>query len=122
MPDPKMTHQEEIREREAVIVLYIFGAAIVAAVLWIAHTRLFLTDQQFVELSLWPILTVSFAISAVRYFATREQRRAELWPQTSPVITSEQDKQHLAEAVKKDAVLIGHRTTGEPFFWSQEQR
>ena len=28
MPDPKMTHQEEIREREAVIVLYIFGAAI----------------------------------------------------------------------------------------------
>jgi type IV secretory pathway TraG/TraD family ATPase VirD4 len=122
MPDPKMTHQEEIREREAVIVLYIFGAAIAAAVLWIAHTRLFLTDQQLVELSLWPILTVSFAISAIRYFATREQRRAELWPKTSPVITSEQDKQHLAEAVKKDAVLVGHRTTGEPFFWSQEQR
>ena len=66
MDENKMTQQEESREREALVVLYVLGAAIVAVVLWIAHARLFLTNQQLIELSAFPLLAIAFAISVLR--------------------------------------------------------
>jgi type IV secretory pathway TraG/TraD family ATPase VirD4 len=122
MDENKMTQQEESREREALVVLYVLGAAIVAVVLWIAHARLFLTNQQLIELTAFPLLAIAFAISVLRYYATRQLRREEQWPRTAPVIAPSADRKHLAEAAAKDAVLVGHRTNGSPFYWANHLR
>jgi type IV secretory pathway TraG/TraD family ATPase VirD4 len=122
MAEPKMTQQEEIREREAWVILYVLTGGIVAVILWIAHARLFLTRQHLIEMAAWPILTISFAIAVLRHFATRQLRREELWPRTDPVIAPDQDRKHLAEAAAKDAVLVGHLTDGSPFYWKNQIR
>ena len=122
MDENKMTQQEEIREREALVVLYVLGAAIVAVVLWVAHARLFLTNQQLIELPAFPLLAIAFAISVLRYYATRKLRREEQWPRTAPAIAPSADRKHLAEAAAKDAVLVGHRTNGSPFYWANHLR
>lgn len=122
MAEQKMTQMEEIREREALVVLYVLAGGIAAAILWVAHSRLYLTSQQLIELSVWPILTISLAISVLRYFATRDLRREQLWPRTAPVIAADQDRRHLAEAAANDAVLVGYRTNGSPFYWSNQLR
>ena len=118
----KMTQQEEIHEREAMVVLYVLGAAIVAAVLWVAHSRLFLTTAQLIELSALPLPAIAFAISVLGYFATRRLRREEQWPRTFPAIAPRADRKHLAEAAAKDAVLVGYRTNGSPFYWANHLR
>ena len=41
MAEQKMTQMEEIREREAIVVLYVLAGGIVAAILWVAHARLY---------------------------------------------------------------------------------
>jgi type IV secretory system conjugative DNA transfer VirD4/TraG family protein len=122
MDENKMTQQEESREREALVVLYVLGAAIVAVVLWIAHARLFLTNQQLIELPAFPLLAIAFAISVLRYYATRQLRIEEQWPRTAPAIAPSADRKHLAEAAAKDAVLVGHRTNGSPFYWANHLR
>ncbi|MFZ1008208.1 MAG: hypothetical protein WAN65_15315, partial [Candidatus Sulfotelmatobacter sp.] len=86
MDENKMTQQEESREREALVVLYVLAAGIVAVILWIAHARLFLTNQQLMELPAFPLLAIAFAISVLRYYATRKLRIEEQWPRTAPVI------------------------------------
>lgn len=122
MDEHKMTRQEEIREREALVVLYVLAAGIVAVILWIAHSRLFLTNQQLTELPAWPLLASAFAISVLRYFATRQLRREEQWPRTAPVMVPSADRKYLAEAAAKDAVLVGYRTNGSPFYWTNQLR
>ena len=122
MDEQKMTQQEEIREREALVVLYVLAGGIVAVILWVAHSRLFLTNQQLIELAAWPLLAIAFAISVLRYFATRQLRREEQWPRTAPVIAPSADRKHLAEAAAKDAVLVGYRTNGSPFYWTNQLR
>ena len=122
MDENKTTQQEESREREALVVLYVLGAAIVAVVLWIAHARLFLTNQQLIELPAFPLLAIAFAISVLRHYATRQLRIEEQWPRTAPVIAPSADRKHLAEAAAKDAVLVGHRTNGSPFYWANHLR
>ena len=117
-----MTNQEEIHEREALVVLYILGALIVAAILWLAHTRLYLTNTQLVELTAWPALTILFAIAALHYFATREARREEAWPRTFPAIPADQDRKQTAAAAAANNVLIGHRTNSTPFYWTNQMR
>src|SRR6266496_5966452 len=82
MNEHRMAQQEEIREREALVVLYVLAAGIVAVILWVAHSRLFLTNQQLTELPAWPLLAIAFAISVLRYFATRQLRREEQWPRS----------------------------------------
>jgi type IV secretory pathway TraG/TraD family ATPase VirD4 len=120
--DKKMTNQEEVREREALVILYILGAAVVACILWIAHKRLYLTNQQLVEISLWFILAGFLLVSTIRHFATKEARREEIWPKTSPVIPAAVDRKSTADAAKADKVLIGYRTDGTPFSWSNSMR
>jgi hypothetical protein len=122
MAERKMTQAEEIREREALVVLYVFAGAIVAVILWVAHARLFITNQQLVAISLWPLLASFWAISVLRHFATRNVRREDLWPRPAPVIAFDEDQKHLAEAVANDAVLVGYRTNGAPFYWSNRLR
>jgi hypothetical protein len=122
MAEPKMTQAEEIREREALVILYVFAGAIVAAILWVAHARLFITNQQLVELTLWLLLAILWILSALLHFATREVRREALWPRTAPVIASDQERKHLAEAAANDAALVGYRTNGSPFYWSNQLR
>ena len=51
MDEHKMTQQEEIREREALFVLYVLAGGIVAVILWVAHSRLYLTNQHLTELA-----------------------------------------------------------------------
>lgn len=122
MADPKMTQHEEIREREALVVLYIFGAIIVAAVLWIAHARLYLTNAQLVEMSLWGIMAIFFTISLLRHFATRGARREEAWPQASPIISAAEDRKQVTASISTDKVLIGYRTNATPFNWANRMR
>jgi hypothetical protein len=122
MDEHKMTQQEEIREREALFVLYVLAGGIVAVILWVAHSRLYLTNQHLTELAARPLLAIAFAISVLRYFATRQLRREEQWPRTAPAITPSADRKYLAEAAARDAVLIGYRTNGSPFYWSNQLR
>ena len=122
MDEHKMTQQEEIREREALFVLYVLAGGIVAVILWVAHSRLYLTNQHLTELAARPLLAIAFAISVLRYFATRQLRREEQWPRTAPVIAPSADRKYLAEAAARDAVLIGYRTNGSPFYWSNQLR
>jgi len=122
MAEPKMTQAEEIREREALVILYVFAGAVVAAILWVAHARLFITNQQLVELTLWLLLAILWILLALLHFATREVRREALWPRTAPVIASDQERKHLAEAASNDAALVGYRTNGSPFYWSNQLR
>ena len=56
MDEHKMTQQEEIREREALFVLYVLAGGIVAVILWVAHSRLYLTNQHLTELAARPLL------------------------------------------------------------------
>ncbi len=58
MDEHKMTQQEEIREREALFVLYVLAGGIVAVILWVAHARLYLTNQQLIELAARPLLAI----------------------------------------------------------------
>src|SRR5208282_2389399 len=122
MDENKMTQQEEIHEREAMVVLFVLGAAIVAAVLWVVHSRLFLTTAQLIELPALPLPAVAFAISVLGYFATRRLRIEEQWPRTFPAIAPRADRKHLAKAAAKDAVLVGYRTNGSPFYWANHLR
>ena len=122
MDEQKMTQQEEIHEREAMVVLYVLGAAIVAMALWVAHRRLFMTTAQLIELPALPLPAIAFAISVLGYFATRRLRREEQWPRTFPAIAPRADRKHLAKAATKDAVLVGYRTNGSPFYWANHLR
>ena len=122
MDENKMTQQEESREREALVVLYVLAGGILAMILWIAHARLFLTTAQLTELSALPLPAIAFAISVLGYFATRRLRREEQWPRTFPAIAPRADRKHLAKAAAKDAVLVGYRTNGSPFYWANHLR
>jgi hypothetical protein len=122
MAERKMTQQEEIREGEVLVVLYVLGAALVAVLLWIAHSRLFLSAAQLIELPALPFPAIAFAISVLVYFVTRRSRREEQWPRSFPVIAPRADRKHLALAAAKDAVLVGYRTSGAPFYWANQLR
>jgi hypothetical protein len=122
MVERKMTLSEEEREREALVVLSALAAGLVAAILWVVHTRLFITNAQLIEMSLWPLLACFWVLSVVRYLVTRNVRRQELWPRTAPMIRPDRDRKYLAEAAANDAVLVGYRTNGTPFYWSNRLR
>ena len=120
--EQKMTLSEESREREAVVVLYFLAAGTVAVVLWVVHARLFITNEQLIEMLLWPLVASFWAVSALRYFVTRNAHRQEVWPRATPVIPPHIERKHLAEAAANDSVLLGYRTNGTPFYWSNELR
>jgi hypothetical protein len=122
MVERKMTLSEEEREREALVVLSALAAGLVAAILWVVHTRLFITNAQLIEMSLWPLPACFWVLSVVRYLATRNARRKEVWPRATPVIRPDRDRKYLAEAAANDAVLLGYRTNGSPFYWSNRLR
>lgn len=119
---PQMTAQEESRERGAYVALMMIGAILLGVVLWIAHVRLHFTNEQLAEMCAWPGLGILFAVSVIRYYATKEQRRQEIWPKARPIVSDLRDRQYFDEAVKDSKTLVGYRDNGEPFFWSNDMR
>ena len=122
-----MTQQRDVtktqdRDREAILFLGLLAAAVAGTGVWLAYVRLHCTMQQLVEFLSWPILAAAFGFDALRYLATGNRKRQSQWPRPSPFVSDSQTQAQLDQARTDDKVLIGHETSGAPFFWTNDMR
>ena len=123
MVERKMTLSEEEREREALVVLSALAAGLVAAILWVVHTRLVHYEcavDRDVAVASAGLLLGAFG-GALPCHSQRAPCRSCGRGQLR-VIRPDRDRKYLAEAAANDAVLVGYRTNGTPFYWSNQLR
>ena len=117
------TAVERSKNQEAILFFGFLVAALLGTAIWLAYSRFHLTPRQLACFSLVPLFGALFAWDALRYFATLSHKRETMWPKPRRYFSLQQDAQQVAEAQAGAKVLLGHdTTTGQPFYWTNEQR
>jgi hypothetical protein len=115
--------RREVDEEKAAILFFGFlFAALLGTALWIAYSRFHLTVRQLVEVGVIPLLACFFIWDVLRYYATAETKRETLWPRAKPYIAPVLDRKQVGEGLKSSKTLLGHESTGTPFFWDNSNR
>ena len=107
---------------DAMLLVWLLLFAVAGVVYYLAYSRFHLRAGQLVELTLYPLLVLVFLYEWLRYAATREGKMEEAWPRPVPYISPIEDREHVEQAQREQAVLLGYDIHGEPVTWANETR
>jgi len=89
---------------------------------YVATTRYYLTDRQFIEIISYLGLLLAVVVTAITFYATRTARREREWPHPPLLVSPKRDKEVLNRAWKQNAVVLGYDIHGEPWLWPDKVR
>lgn len=118
----QLTPHEQHQHESALILLYVFIAAGLAGLIWLANTRYHIAGWQIAEICIYIGLALYLVWDVLHYYHSLPAKRAALWPPPGPEIEPVKERVQMQEAFNSDSILIGHETDGTPFMWSDLTR
>jgi len=104
------------------IVIALIGMGIFWLAWFIAHDRYHLTNPQIAELASYLSLLLLAMVGSAVLIATRRSWREKQWPHPPMVMSPRRDDKFVAEARKRDAVVLGYDIHGRPWYWADSVR
>lgn len=104
------------------IVIALIGMGIFWLAWFIAHDRYHLSNRQIVELASYVSLVLLAMVGSAVLIATRRSWREKQWPHPPMLMSPKRDDKFVAEARKRDAVVLGYDIHGRPWYWADSVR
>ena len=104
------------------IVIALIGMGIFWVAWFIAHDRYHLSNGQIAELASYVSLVILAMVGSVVLIATRRSWREKQWPHPPTVVAPKRDEKLVADARKRDAVVLGYDIHGRPWYWPDSIR
>src|SRR6266478_745876 len=104
------------------IVVALVGMGIFWAAWFIARERYHLSNRQIAELASYFAIALLAVIGIAVLIATRRSYREKQWPHPPMVMSPKRDEMFVAEARKRDAVVLGYDIHGQPWYWPDRVR
>src|SRR5438128_7338692 len=104
------------------IVIALIGMGIFWLAWFIAHDRYHLSNRQIAELASYVSLVLLAMIGSAVLIATRRSWREKQWPHPPMLMSPKRDDKFVAEARKRDAVVLGYDIHGRPWYWADSVR
>src|SRR5579864_6717299 len=104
------------------IVIALIGMGILWLAWFIAHDRYHLSNRQIAELASYLSLVLLAMVGSAVLIATRRSWREKQWPHPPMVMSPKRDHKFVAEARKRDAVVLGYDIHGRPWYWADRVR
>jgi len=103
-------------------VLVLAGCAVLAALWYVAVSRLHLRNSQCLEIFL--DLTIGFfgLVLFLSHFIGRREKKEENWPHPAIVVPGGRDARVLQDANRNHATVLGYNVHGDPWLWPDEVR
>jgi hypothetical protein len=116
----KTQHAPILEAIEIVIVL--IGMGIFWVAWFIARERYHLSNPQIAELASYCALALLAFIGTAGLITTRRSYREKQWPHPPMVLSPKRDEVFVADARKRDAVVLGYDVHGRPWYWPDSVR
>ena len=104
------------------IVIALIGMGIFWLAWFIAHDRYHLSNRQIAELASYLSLVFLAIVGSAVLIATRRSWREKQWPHPPMFMSLKRDEKFVAEARRKDAVVLGYDIHGQPWYWPDSVR
>src|SRR6266571_1148391 len=104
------------------IVIALIGMGIFWLAWFIAHDRYHLSNRQIAELASYVSLVLLAMVGSAVLIATRRSWREKQWPHPPMLMSPKRDDKFVAEARKRDAVVLGYDIHGRPWYWADRVR
>jgi hypothetical protein len=104
------------------IVIALIGMGIFWLTWFIAHDRYHLSNRQIAELASYVSLVLLAMVGSAVLIATRRSWREKQWPHPPMLMSPKRDDKFVAEARKRDAVVLGYDIHGRPWYWADSVR
>ena len=104
------------------IVITLIGMGIFWLAWFIAHDRYHLSNRQIAELASYVSLVLFAMVGCAVLIATRRSWREKQWPHPPMLMSPKRDDKFVAEARKRDAVVLGYDIHGRPWYWADSVR
>jgi hypothetical protein len=104
------------------IVIALIGMGIFWLAWFIAHDRYHLSNHQIAELASYLSLVLLAVVGSAVLIATRRSWREKQWPHPPMLMSPKRDDNFVAEARKRDAVVLGYDIHGRPWYWADRVR
>ncbi len=104
------------------IVITLIGMGIFWLAWFIAHDRYHLSNRQIAELASYLSLVLLAMVGSAVLIATRRSWREKQWPHPPMLMSPKRDDKFVAEARKRDAVVLGYDIHGRPWYWADSVR
>ena len=104
------------------IVIALIGIGIFWLAWFIAHDRYHLSNRQIAELASYVSLVLLAMVGSAVLIATRRSWREKQWPHPPMLMSPKRDDKFVAEARKRDAVVLGYDIHGRPWYWADSVR
>jgi len=104
------------------IVITLIGMGIFWLAWFIAHDRYHLSNRQIAELASYVSLVLFAMVGCAVLIATRRSWREKQWPHPPMLMSPKRDDKFVAEARKRDAVVLGYDIHGRPWYWADGVR
>jgi hypothetical protein len=104
------------------IVIALIGMGLFLVAWFIAHHRYHLSNRQIAELASYLSLVFLAIVGSAVLIATRRSWREGQWPHPPMFMSLKKDEKFVAEARRKDAVVLGYDIHGQPWYWPDSVR
>jgi len=104
------------------IVIALIGMGIFWLAWFIAHDRYHLSNRQIAELASYVSLVLLAMVGSAVLIATRRSWREKQWPHPPMLMPPKRDDKFVAEAWKRDSVVLGYDIHGRPWYWADSVR
>jgi hypothetical protein len=119
-PNPKV-RPSLIEENPALLIWLLLLAAFFVLVV-IAKYAWYIHDRQILEFTLWVLLVAVAAFLCAYQLTQARRQREQAWPNQLPTIPVRKERQIVARAWDRGAVVLGYDVHGQPWTWSDETR
>ena len=109
-------------EGSAIMFGWFLLAIVVAALFWLASSRLHLTASELTEIALLGAIGLFVVVNVATYFRHRAAKRAAIWPPPPLRIAFSNEAKEVGIAQDAESVLVGHESDGQPFYWANQTR
>jgi hypothetical protein len=109
-------------EGSAIMFGWFLLAIVVAALFWLASSRLHLTASELTEIALLGAIGLFVVVDVATYFRHRAAKRAAIWPPPPLRIAFSNEAKEVGIAQDAESVLVGHESDGQPFYWTNQTR
>jgi Type IV secretory system Conjugative DNA transfer len=104
------------------IVIALIGIAVVGIAWFIGRDRYHLSSRQIAEVASYFGVALLAIIGTAVLIATRRSYRERQWPHPPMVMSPKKDEMFVAEARRRDAVVLGYDIHGRPWYWPDSIR
>lgn len=110
-------------ELDGLVFLAVLFLLALAVALWVAHTRLMMTQAELIEMLIYAGLFLWGASETISYYITIKSKLLQSWPKHPKPLSLLQDRKFLQEAEKTSSTFLGlDSSNNKPFFLPPDQR